>query len=479
MASPQPISIIPHPSADSAGGLLQQLWCGAGLAQEALDWVTVDGEAVLPSCFRVADVASASIAASGLAAALLWRQRTGIASGVNVDMAHAEIAYRSERYLRISKPLPDPFNPFWGYYQSADGRWIQLHTSFPHHLSGALSLLGLKRDATVEAVRHAVAQYQGQALEDAMAQRGLVGALMRSRDEWLMHPHGQAVQRSPLLEIIRVDDAPPSALADAQRPLSGVRVMDLTRVIAGPVCGRTLAEHGADVLRIQGPTIPFIPALVVDTGRGKRSAFLDLTATSDRQTFEQLLQSADVLVQGYRPGAIAGHGYGPQRAFAKRPGLVYVSICAYGYEGPWAERRGFDSLVQMVSGIAATAARMLGKDAPQPLPCQALDHTVGYLAAFATMAALSRRATEGGSWHVKLSLVRVSEWLQRLGVVDGLDRSEPAPELVESYLDSCDSEFGRTTYVRPVCQMQGAPAAHWQLPASPIGSSQPVWVERS
>lgn len=466
---------LAHPDAATADGLLAALWQGAGLAPESLEHVRIEGDPVLPSCFRVGDVAAASTAASGLAAARLWQQRGGRPQSVSVDMAHAEIAYRSERYIRMARPLADPFNPYWGYYQSADDRWLQLHTSFPHHLRGALSLLGLPGDASLDAVKAAVKQWSGDALEDALAERGLVGALMRSREEWLAHPHGAAIARAPLMSIERIGEAPPEPFTRAERPLAGIRVLDLTRVIAGPVCGRTLAEHGAEVLRVQGPQIPYIPLLAVDTGRGKRSTFLDLTDVDDRARFEALLADTHVMVQGYRPGAIAGHGYAPATAAAVRPGIVYVSICAYGYDGPWAARRGFDSLVQMASGIAKASADALAQDSPRPLPCQALDHTVGYLAAFGATAALIRRASEGGSWHVRLSLVQVSEWLHRLGRVDGMRREEPSQQRVAPLLQGVDSALGWIDYVRPVCHLSDTPA-RWSVPASPMGSDSPVWT---
>ena len=206
------MSAIAHPDADSAAGLLAKLWTGAGLPLEDLEQITIRGEPLLPSCFRVSDVAAASIAATGLAAATLWRQRTGRGQAVTVHTPHAEIAYRSERYLKMAKPLADPFNPFWGYYATADERWVQLHTSFPHHLSGALALLGLPADTTHEAVKAEVGHWHGEALESALAERGLVGALMRSREEWLIHTHGKAIARSPLMSIERIGDAPRGGL---------------------------------------------------------------------------------------------------------------------------------------------------------------------------------------------------------------------------------------------------------------------------
>ena len=214
----------------------------------------------------------------------------------------------------------------------------------------------------------------------------------------------------PLFSIEKIGDAPPLKLAAADRPLAGLRVLDLTRIIAGPVCGRTLAVHGADVLLVTASHLPSIRSLVIDTGRGKLSASIDLREASGRETLTALLRDADIFVQGYRPGAIAGHGFSPQDAARIRPGIIYVSLCAYGQEGPWADRRGFDSLVQNASGLNDEEAYAFGAREPQatprPLPAQVLDHATGYLLAFAAMAALKRRMAEGGSWHVRLSLAQ-------------------------------------------------------------------------
>ena len=263
------------------------------------------------------------------------------------------------------------------------------------------------------------------------------------------------------------------------RPLDGVRVLDLTRVIAGPVCGRTLAAHGADVMRVTAPHLPFMEPLVIDAGRGKLSTHIDLRADDGRQALRRLLGEADLFVQGYRPGAMFRWGFSPAAAAEIRPGIVYVSLSAYGHAGPWSDRRGFDSLVQTACGINHAEAAAAGIDRPKPLPCQALDHASGYLMAFAAMVALTRRMTEGGSWHVRVALARTARWFQDLGRVEGgLDCAETALEDIPDLVEDRETGFGRLTAVRHAARLSDTPA-HWARPSMPLGSHDPVWPRAS
>ncbi len=461
------------PVGNGPAELAAALWRAAGGAPDALPMLAVDArDPVLPSVFRVRDLAGATTAAAGLAAAEYHRLRTGEAQPVGVDTRHAEIAFLSERYLQVASDQADHHNALWGYYRTRDGRWVQLHTTFPHHLRGHLEVLGCGEDHA--AVTRAVAGWDGQVLEDALGERLLPGFMMRSRDEWLASAQGQSVAALPLMEILRLGDGPPLAVDAGPRPLSGVRVLDVTKVIAGPVCGRTLAEHGAQVLRIHAPRLPFVPRLVIDTGRGKRSCHLDLANAPQREQFARLLADAHVMVQGHRPGAIARHGFSPEAVAALRPGIVCLTLCAWSHAGPWAPRRGFDSLVQVASGIAQAGARAAGVDEPRPLPCQALDHGTCYLAAFGVMTALARQAREGGSWHVRVSLAQTGEWLQRLGTVNRLDGETPGLEAVADLMDRADTPYGATRFVRPVAQLARTPA-YWARGAVPLGSDPARW----
>ncbi|MGW5266721.1 CoA transferase [Microbispora sp. NPDC004025] len=250
------------------------------------------------------------------------------------------------------------------------------------------------------------------------------------------------------------------------RPLSGLRVLDLTRVIAGPVAARALAAYGADVLRVGAAHLPEVPGLVVETAFGKRSCHVDLRSEAD--TLRELVRQADVIVQAYRPGALRARGFGPEDLAALRPGIVCVDISAYGGRGPWASRRGFDSLVQMACGIAHENGDGL---LPSPLPAQALDHGTGYLAAFGAVAALIRRAAEGGSWHVEVSLARTAAWLDELGRVDAEETRQPP---VDDLLATMDSPFGALTYVRPPGAVDGA-RPHWTSPPPRQGEHPASW----
>ncbi len=277
-----------------------------------------------------------------------------------------------------------------------------------------------------------------------------------------------------MVAIERIGDAPPRALPPVgDRPLTGLRVLELTRVIAGPVCGRTLAAHGADVLHIASPHLPFV--IVEDTGRGKRSAHVDLRQPAGRETLRALLREADVFVQGYRPGGVAAFGFGPEEAAALRPGIVYVSLSAYGHRGPWAERRGFDSLVQTATGFNHAEAEAAGTDGPKPLPAQVLDHASGYLMAFGALAALLRQTTEGGSWLVRVSLARTGHWLRDLGrIPNGLAIPDTGFADVGDLLERSQSGFGAMTAVRHAGQLDLTPP-YWERPAVPLGTHPARW----
>ncbi len=391
---------IARPAAD-AKAVLAQLWHDAGFDEAALAYLDLSGaEPVLPSSFAIGTVAQVTIAAAALAAAEIWRLRTGRRQRVSVDMRRAAIEFRSERYLTVDGQPPDEiWDDISGLYRCGDGRWIRLHTVLPHHRAGLIKLLGCSEDKA--GVQRALDTWQAEALESAAAQAGLVVTASRSLAEWERHPQGRALTQLPLFSIERIGDAPVRELGAAERPLAGLRALDLTRIIAGPVCGRTLAVHGTDVLLITARHLPSVPSLVIDTGRGKLSASIDLREAPGRDALTALLRDADFFIQGYRPGAIAACGFSPQDAARIRPGIIYVSLNAYGQQGPWAERRGFDSLVQNANGLNDEEARAFGarepNARPKPLPAQALDHGTGYLLAFAALAALRRRTEEGGS----------------------------------------------------------------------------------
>jgi crotonobetainyl-CoA:carnitine CoA-transferase CaiB-like acyl-CoA transferase len=454
--------------------VLAGLWHSAGLDDAALNDIAFTGaEPVLPSSFAVGTAAQATIGAAALAAAELWRRRSGRRQQVRVDMRSAAIEFRSERYLRVNGKVPDEYHDvIAGLYRCGDGRWVRLHTNLPHHCSGLLKLLGCAHDRA--AVARALEGWRAEDLEDAAAAAGLVVTACRSFAEWDAHPQGRALAQLPPFSIERIGDAPRQPLPAAARPLSGIKVLDLTRIIAGPVCGRTLAAHGADVLLITAQHLPGMLPLIIDTGRGKLSTALDLRQTAERETLATLARQADIFVQGYRPGAIAAFGFSPQEVAKLRPGIVYVSLCAYGDEGPWAKRRGFDSLVQTASGFNVAEAEAFGENEPHALPAQVLDHATGYLLAFGAMAALARRAEQGGSWHVRCSLAQTGTWLRGLGRVDGTKCPDPRSADVRDLMEETPSGFGTLTAVRHAATLSETPP-HWSRPAVPLGTHPPAW----
>jgi crotonobetainyl-CoA:carnitine CoA-transferase CaiB-like acyl-CoA transferase len=459
--------------------ILADLWTQAGGDMSALDAVTLTGdEAQLPSSFRVAAAAQASIAATGLAAAQLWQLRSGQNQNVAVDMRHAVVECRSERYLRVDGKPPGPtWDAIAGIYRTRDQCYVRLHTNFRHHRDAVCRVLNCEPER--DAVQAALLQWDGEAFETAAYAGGAVVAMMRSHDEWSDMPHAKALAGSPLISIEKIGEAEPKPWPGGDRPLAGVRVLDLSRVIAGPVAGRTLALHGADVLLISGPDLPAIPWLTIDTGRGKLTSFVDLKREQGRGVMRELLAQADILSQGYRPQALASLGFSPQDAARMSPGIVYVSLSAYGHAGPWAERRGFDSLVQTASGFNHAEGQAAGVEGPKELPAQMLDHATGYLMAFGAMMAKARQSREGGSWHVRVSLARTGHWLWNLGrVADGFKTADLKGDAVAPFMEDLPSGFGALRSVSHSAMLSKTPA-FWARPAMPLGSHPPQWPDGS
>ena len=454
--------------------IVQDWWQLSGAEAASLPAFHLTGDAEqLPSRYQVGALASASIAAQALAAQQIFAERGGAQQTVTLDQRHALAVFRSERYLRLNGGMPpEPWSPVSGYYQAADQRWLQLHTNFPHHLQGVLQYLGCadSRDAVAAAIR----EHTASDLTEALSERGLCASLIRTPAEWQSHPQAAAIAAQLLFHMQRSGDAPPRPWTAAARPLQGVRVLDLSRVIAAPVAARTLVQHGADVMAVGAAHLPNIPALVMDTGRGKRNTQLDLRDAAQLAQFHQLLSQADVLIQAYRPGALAAFGLSEQMLAERYPGLIQLSLSAYGQQGPWATRRGYDSLVQSATGIACTEGSGDPLQMPGKLPCQALDHATGYLAAFAVMRALQRRAEEGGNWQIQVSLAQTGAYLTRLGVSEHITGRELSEAESAGWLQQEDSGFGQLTTLRPAESMPACPP-YTVLPAMPAGSHPPVW----
>lgn len=427
------------------------------------DGVRVIGQGSLPSAYRVTDLAVASMAAAASAMRDL------------IDDADAEITVDrglASHWFGVSiRPdgwqLPPPWDAVAGDYQCSDG-WIRLHTNAAHHRAAALSVLGVPVDRT--AVEQAVARWSAAELETAVVQAGGAAAAMHTVDEWQVHPQGQAVRGEPLIAREVTGAAPELELTGlaAGRPLAGVRVLDLTRVLAGPTATRLLAGWGADVLRID-PLEWDEPAVIPEMLLGKRTARLDLRI--GRNLFAQLLADADVLVHGYRADALAGLGLDAETRETIRPGLIDVSLDAYGWSGPWSARRGFDSLVQMSSGIAAHGMQVFGRDRPTPLPVQALDHATGYLLAAAALRGLAdrRRDQRGSRW--RLSLARTAELLIAAGPGDP-DAPPPNDPPLSDGIEH--TSWGPARRLAAPIALAGAPL-RWDRPARALGSDPAAW----
>ncbi|MEX0366485.1 MAG: CoA transferase, partial [Ruegeria sp.] len=370
--------------------------------------------------------------------------------------------------------VPDAWDPIAGDYEAADG-WIKLHTNLPHHRAAALRVLDCKPNR--DAVAKTVAGWQSDALETAIVAQGGVAAAMRSRADWAAHPHGRAVVSNPLIawagpRRVTLRDRP---VATAKRPLAGLRVLDLTRVLAGPVSSRTLAGFGAEVLRIDPPGWDE-PGVIPDISLGKRCAYLDLKQAADLDRLKTLMAEADVLIHGYRPGALKRLGLDRATRDRIAPNRIEVTLNAYGWQGPWSTRRGFDSLVQMSSGIAAAGRDWAGTKKPTPLPVQALDHATGYLMAAATLSALATAASEEAVTDAKLSLARTAELLAALAKT--ADCAEITAAKTKDFTPKAEaSDWGPGHRLRPALKV-GQARMHWPSPACRLGTHPPAWQER-
>ena len=430
---------------------------------------TFNGAGALPSAFAVTDLASASIAAAGQAMARLIEQQTGRLPGVSVDRRLASFWFASS-----IRPQGWQVPPLWdavaGDYASADG-WIRLHTNAPHHRAAAERVLGKVADRAGMAAN--VARWNAAELEEAIVQADGCAAQMRSVQDWQRHPQGLAVNSEPLVQRQTFATARETPwLGSIARPLAGIKVLDLTRVLAGPVASRFLAGLGADVLRIDSPTWNE-PGVVPEMTLGKRCARLDLKRSDDRQAFEGLLKDADILFHGYRADALEHLGYTTAELQILAPGLIDVSLNAYGWSGPWRNRRGFDSLVQMSCGIAQAGMAWKQADTPVPLPVQALDHATGYLMAASALQALSERLRSGRGGSARLSLARTAKCLLEAGQVSeqpALRAEEPGDQglVVEQ------TAWGPAHRLLAPLNISGTPL-QWDLPAQELGSHRAQW----
>ncbi|MGI5261145.1 CoA transferase [Streptomyces angustmyceticus] len=483
------------------GGGTDLAWAALGGDPALTGRITYGGPpGLLPARLPVMSLARSTVAVCALAGAeLAARRGGGPVPAVRVDDGAVATAFVSERQLRVDGRACSSFAPLSRFWRTADG-WVRTHANYPHHrvrLLRALDLPGTAGESDVAAV---LAGRRAEEIEETVCAAGGLAVAARTPEDWRAHPQGAAVAARPLVALDPLGDAPvrplPLLTGAPTLPAAGLRVLDLTRVIAGPVATRTLALLGADVLRIDAPRLPESQDAHTDTGFGKRSAALDLGSSSGRASFEELLSRADVVVTGYRPGALDRFGLAPEELAARRPGLVVARISAWGDEGPWGGRRGFDSLVQVATGIAAVESdagsasqdpKASGGAAerggiPGVLPAQALDHGTGYLLAAAVLRALTEQSRTGGSFLATLALARTARWLLDDLAEDGGRTAVPrAPQPAvpgvhdpAHHLRETDSVLGRLRHALPPVSFDGAPAT-WATPPGRCATDAPVW----
>ena len=421
----------------------------------------------------VGEVAAVALAHTGVAAARLARRAGGEPGQVTTAVGDAAAATVGFALLRVdgqSMARTNAENPWVGRYRCADGRWIHLHGGFPALAERLASLLGLPLDADEPGIARAVGSWDSASLEDAIAERSGCSAIIRTEQEWRSHPQGEVVHSWPTV-VCRERDAAASArwVPSPLRPLEGLRVLDLTRVLAGPTCGRTLAAFGADVLHVRGPDVPFVPAFVVDTGHGKRQAYADVTDAHQLAALREVALGADVVVQGYRPGVVGRYGLDEDSLRADGFGGVYASVSAFGHEGPWSDRAGWEQLAQSASGLCLDP---LGDDKPAMLPCAFTDYTTGFVTAAGIMEALDASLDDGWARRVDGSLCQTAAWLLRVGGRENADGATPSgfsPELRRS-----DTGFGVVEHLGPCVTVEGLDVG-WTHPTTPLGAGSLAW----
>jgi len=443
--------------------------------------VTITGQdPVFSARFKIGETTANILAGIGVAVTDIHEMKTGKRQKVAIDVRHAAATCQSSKFLQkrdaagawksVESASMSHMRSITQPWQCKDGRWYLPHFNLPHLHDRVIRVLGCASNE--EAVARAVAQWNSLDLENAVAEARACGSIVRSNAEWLEHPHGKMLAGKPLVEITKIGDSDPMPFPKGERPLSGIKVLDLTRILAGPIAARTLAENGAEVLMIAAQHLPQVPEHVMDTSHGKRSCFLNLTQADDLATVKKLVRSADVFSQGYRPGIMDKHGLSPEELAKERPGIIYVSISCYGAGGPFSNRGGWEQIAQCSTGICLDN----GDERPKLLPASACDYTTGYNGAYGVLLALARRAREGGSYHVRVSLSRSGMYIYKQGHV-----AYPKPDmgLSQSELDSIMIEstggHGTLKHLGPVLKMSET-KPYWDKPSPVLGANRPEWL---
>lgn len=453
---------------------------GQGLPGE--DEVAITGtDPVFSTRFKIGGTCAAVLAGVGVAVTDIHELKTGRRQKVGIDARHAAAALKSSRYMQkpgaddrfelVKSPEHEIMLSTTQPWPTKDGRWFLPHFGLPNLRARVMKLLGC--ELTPESVAKAVSQWDALDLETAIDEIRACGAMVRSNAEWLQHPHGQVLAGKPIVEIIKVGDSDREPFPAGERPLSGIRALDLTRILAGPIAARTLAEHGADVLMVTAERLPQIAEHVTDTSHGKRSCFLDLETADGAEGLRNLVRGADVFSQGYRPGILEKFGFGPEQLAEMRPGIVSLSISCFGADGPFSHRAGWEQVAQTVTGICNEG----GEGRPALLPAAACDYTTGYLGAYGVLLALARRAREGGSYHVRVSLCQSGMFIYRQGKTE-FDR--PDMDLTEAELDGLRIQSrmasGPLRHLGPILTLSDTPP-RWDRPTPVLGGDAPEWLQ--
>lgn len=452
---------------------------GKGMPAEGEVSIT-GADPVFSTKFKIGETCAAVLAGVGVAVSDIWELRTGNRQQVAIDVRRAAAALRSTTYMQ--RPGSDggwtnvvnrDHNAMIGITQpwpTKDGRWVLPHFGLPNLQARMCKLLDCEPNP--DSVSRAVAKWDALDLEAAIDENRVCGGMVRSNEEWLDSEHGKVLAAKPIVEIIKIGDSDPEPFPEGDRPLSGLRALDLTRILAGPIAGRTLAEHGAEVLMV---TAERLPQHVMDTSHGKRSCYLDLSVAEEAARLKALVGKADVFSQGYRPGMIEQLGFGSEELAAHRPGLVYVSINCYGADGPFSHRGGWEQVAQTMTGICNEGS----PERPKLLPAAACDYTTGYLAAYGALLALARRAVEGGSYHVRVSLCQSGMFIYRQGAVafDAPDLDLSADEL-DSLRIETQPKAGPLRHLGPVLHLSET-APRWIRPTPVLGGDAPEWPQDS
>jgi crotonobetainyl-CoA:carnitine CoA-transferase CaiB-like acyl-CoA transferase len=457
----------------------------SGLTKPEAGAVTIAGaDPVFSTSFKIGETCAAVLGGVGVAVCDIWELKTGRSQRVSIDVRHVAAGLRSYTYIQRLGPdgvfksvvnkNTEAMLAITQPWPTKDGRWVLPHFGLPNLQARMQKLLGCELNPV--SVAKAVAKWDALDLEAAIDQAGVCGGMVRSNGEWLAHPHGQVLAAKPIVDIVKIGDSDPEPLTRGGRPLSGIRALDLTRILAGPMAARTLAEHGADVLMVTAERLPQIPEHLLDTNHGKRSCFLDLAQRQDASRLKALIKGADVFSQGYRPGTISKLGFGPEEVAALRPGIIYASINCYGADGPFSHRAGWEQVAQTMTGLCHEGRTAARPDGPALLPAAACDYTTGYLAAYGVLLALAKRARDGGSYHVGVSLCQSGMFIYRQGKLAfpglGLDLSpaELATILIESRPKS-----GPLRHMGPIVRLSETPP-HWALPTPQLGGDAPEWL---